>query len=242
MRHHHRWGASRRSGPVGNAFAAIVLFFAALSAGLERTLYAIDFARIERFAIVGAVSLAALALIAWLWRENKRAREEEAAHQATSPQADVVALRFAFEAPAAAKILRDLGGARGSDADRLRAVTSRLVEAQLDYRLVGLETTKPLPETAAAELFFSWSDGARGRYPKPATPESAGLVVVCLHVETTEEIPDLPESDPKSVVTTLEMLRDQPRTVRRVDLWASRHALSEAALREADPKLVAARA
>jgi hypothetical protein len=152
-------------------------------------------------------------------------------------------VRFAFEATAAAKMVRELvRAARGTDAERLKAVVQRLIDAQLDARLVGLETTKPLPETAAAELFFVWSDGARARYPKPPSPEANGLVVVCLHVETSEEIPDLPETDPKSAIATLETLRDHPRAVRRVDVWSSRHALSEAALREADPKLISARA
>lgn len=238
-----RWGARRRRGPMDLALSIVAVVLVVGSSALERTLAAIDFAWLERALIVGSVSLAVLAVVGWLWREQRRAKAEEDAYVASSPTADVVAVRFAFEATAAAKIVRELTrAARGTDAERLKAVVQRLIDAQLDARLVGLETTKPLPETAAAELFFVWSDGARARYPKPASPETNGLVVVCLHVETSEEIPDLPETDPKSVFATLETLRDHPRTVRRVDVWSSRNALSEAALREADPKLIPARA
>jgi len=213
-----RWGARRRRGPMDLALSIVAVVLVVGSSALERTLAAIDFAWLERALIVGSVSLVVLAVVGWLWREQRRAKAEEDAYVASSPTADVVAVRFAYEAAAAAKIVRELTrAARGTDAERLKAVVLRLIDAQLDARLVGLETTKPLPETAAAELFFVWSDGARARYPKPASPETNGLVVVCLHVETSEEIPDLPETGPKSVIATPGNPREHPERERGRD-------------------------
>lgn len=236
-----RWGAGRRRGdPVTTV---IVLVFVLVAGGLERSLAHIDVQWFERMGVLAIVGLLLASVVVWLVLRVRRDRAAEAELIASSPTADVVAVRFAVEASAAPKLLRDLArSARKPPGERLAAVTQRLLEAQLDHRLVGLETTKPLPETAAAELFFFWSDGARGRYAKPeADAAKDGLVVVCLHVETSEEIPDLDPKDPKSALATLETLRDHPRTVRRVDLWASRAPLPEPRLRELDPVLVPAR-
>ncbi len=40
---------------------------------------------------------AVLAVVAWLWREQRRAKAEEDSYVASNPMADVVALRFAFD-------------------------------------------------------------------------------------------------------------------------------------------------
>jgi len=235
-----RWGARRRRDSLDYFFAVIAVIFALIAGVLEHS--QVDIEWIERSSIIAIVGLLLLLLVAWLVGRIRADRAAEEELLASSPTADVVALRFAVDASAAPKILRDLAvSARRPLTERLAAVTQRLIEAQLDLRLVGLETTHPLPETAAAELFFFWSDSSRGRYAKPEDRSNDGLVVVCLHVETSEEIPDLDPKDPKSVLAKLETLRDHPRTVRRVDLWASRAPITESRLRELDPVLVPAR-
>lgn len=235
-----RWGAGRRHGPMDPLTATLLVAVAVIAALLEHS--RIDLVWLERGSILAIVGMLVLVLVVWLIGRVRADRAAERELLASSPTADVVALRFAVDASAAPKILRELAiSARRPLAERLAAVTQRLIDAQLDHRLVGLETTHPLPETAAAELFFFWSDGARARYARPEDRSKDGLVVVCLHVETSEEIPDLDPKDPKSALATLETLRDHPRTVRRVDLWASRAPIPEARLRELDPVLVPAR-
>ncbi len=233
------WGPRRRRGPIDLFVTTVMFVFALLVSAVHHP--QIDISVLERGSIVAILGALVVALIVWLVRRTRADRLAEQELLASSPTADVVALRFAVDASAAPKILRELASsARRPLAERLTAVTQRLLDAQLDHRLVGLETTHPLPETAAAELFFFWSDSARGRYTKTEDSKD-GLVVVCLHVETSEEIPDLDPKDPKSVLATLETLRDHPRTVRRVDLWASRAPITESRLRELDPVLVPAR-
>ncbi len=161
------------------------------------------------------------------------------------PSSDVVGLRFAVDATVAPRLAAALTEALKLPRSlRLARVAESLLDAKQQWRLVGLSTTPPLPASQAAALFDRWVASVRERFVREAPPEGGdpfreqALLVVCLHLETYEEIPDLRDDDPESVSRTLYLLRGKPRTVRRVDLWSSARPVSAKRLLELDPKML----
>jgi hypothetical protein len=221
------------------ALALALLFLAVV---VEQTVSAIAVETLVRWGIVGTISLALVAVLGWV---ALRARNDPEPEPRPEHLADVVGIRIAFDADAAAIVGRDLVALlRRPRAERLRAVARRLLDAQLDWRMVGLRTSPLAPEAEAARRFDAWSAEAREQLAPAGGAASSprdALVVVCLHAETDEEISDLPTDHPSGVLRTLEGLAEDRWTVRRVELWTSRAPLSAATLRARDPSMIPAR-
>ncbi len=226
------------------------MFFAlcVVGAAIERWLSTIPLETIQRTSILVIVAIAVCAMGVWLFvrvRRDRDAEEEAAENVEAGAQADVVAVLAAFDADAAPIVSRDLALAlKRPRAERLRAVAQRLLDAQLDFRLVGLRTTPPKDVLEAARGFDRWSDDVRTRFARKDDRDGSAkgaLVVLCLLVETDEEIADLPTDRATSVVRTLELLANDRWSVRRVELWTARQPIPESELRTLDPGLLTAR-
>lgn len=242
---HGWWIGRRRRGLTPEQFVILLtvvgLYYAGVSfvhwlEGLSTTVQHLLFA-------VGFLVFAGVALGLGIQTLVARARG------APEPTSDVVSLRFAVDATVAPRLTQELDAAlRAPRAERLGKVALTLLSTQPEWRLVGLTTTMPLPESQASALFDYWAADARKRYTLLELPgkESAGaspyreepLLVVCLHLETHEEIPDLREDDPVAVARTLHLLKNKPRTVRRADLWSSSQPVPTTRLRELDPRMI----
>lgn len=239
-----RWSPSGRPQTDPRALLGVVLalVLVVLAFLVEQTVSAIAVATLVRWGIVGTISLALVGVLVWV---ALRARNDPREEPPPERLVDVVSVRIAFDAEAAAIIGRELATLlRRPRADRLRAVARRLLDAQLDWRMVALRTSPLAPEAETARRFDAWCAEARDQLaPAPDAAPSArdALVVVCLHAETEEEIADLPTDHPSGVLRTLESLAEDRWTVRRVELWTSRKPLTAAALRARDPTMIAAR-
>jgi hypothetical protein len=237
-----RWSMGRRQMTMTELFVLLTVvgvyyglvsfvhWLEGLSATAQRVLFALGL-----LALVGAAL--GLGIRSLVQRAASRAAE--------GPTSDVVALRFALDAAVAPRIARELGEAlKAPRAARLGQVATCLLGAQSEWRFVSLLTTPPLPEAQAAALFDFWSEDARKRFTAPDAKAEASpyreppLLVISLNLETQEEIPDLREDDPVSVARTLHLLKNKPRTVRRVDLWSSAQPVPAARLRELDPRMI----
>jgi hypothetical protein len=147
--------------------------------------------------------------------------------------ADVTGLRIAIDAGVAPALVGAVQRAlRLPEQARLAGVASALLETRPQWRFAALDATRPLPEAKAAKLFDAWARDVRTRFaPRGSLPpgdpfRSSALLVVCLHVETSEEIPDVSHADPDAVEKTLSYLQGRPMSVLQVDLWSSSEPLS----------------
>ena len=244
-----RWRHHRRPLDARTLFYASLIFFLCLVGfSIERWLATIPLETIVRTSILVAVGIAVVAMIGWVGVRVRRDREheEEAAVAAgPGPMADAVAVLVAVDADAAPVISRDLTLAlKRPGHARLRAVAQRLLDAQLDYRLVGLRTAPPRDVVEAARGFDAWGDDVRTRFARKDDRDRAAkdaLVVLCLLVETDEEIVDLPTDRAASVTRTLELLANDRWSVRRVELFTARQPIPTSELRAIDPTLITPR-
>lgn len=244
-----RWRHRGRPLDSQSIFYLTVIFALCLVGFLiEQWLATIPLETIVRTSILVVVGIAVVAMIGWVVVRVRRDREhdEEAAKEAgPGPMADAVAVLVAVDADAAPVISRDLTLAlKRPRHERLRAVAQRLLDAQLDYRLVGLRTAPPTDVVEAARGFDAWSDDVRTRFARKDERDGSAkdaLVVLCLLVETDEEIVDLPTDRAASVTRTLELLANDRWSVRRVELFTARQPIPTRELRTIDPTLISAR-
>jgi len=158
---------------------------------------------------------------------------------------DVTGMRLAMDASVAPRVIAALEKAvREPVPTRLARIASVLLDSRDQWRLAALDATKPLPEPKADKLFDSWAADVRKRFARTGRPSvedayrSSGLLVVCLHVQTSEEIPDAQPSSADAVARTLEYLARMRTDVRQVHLWTSSEPLSSGELAELDRTLV----
>jgi hypothetical protein len=243
---HGWWVGSRRRGITPEQFVMLITVVGLYSAGVSfvHWLDGLSTTAQHLLLAVGVLVVAGVVLGLGLQRLVARARG------APEPTSDVVSLRFAVDATVAPRLTGELGEAlRAPRSERLGKVALTLLSTQPEWRLVGLTTTTPLPESQASALFDFWAADVRKRFTVPTLPGDAKpataspyreepLLVVCLHLETHEEIPDLREDDPVAVARTLHLLKNKPRTVRRADLWASSEPVPATRLRELDPRMI----
>lgn len=176
-----------------------------------------------------------------------RAFEPKAPVPSSSPDRtwDVTGLRLALDASAAPRLLAALERAVAEPVPtRLSSIAKVLLDARDQWRLAALDATKPLPEPKADKLFDAWAADVRKRFASKGRPSledayrSSGLLVVCLHVQTSEEIPDATPSGADAVARTLAHLSSMRTDIRQVDLWSSSEPLSSGELTELDRTLV----
>ena len=158
---------------------------------------------------------------------------------------DVTGMRLAIDASVAPRVIAALEKAvREPVPTRLARIASVLLDSREQWRLAALDATKPLPEPKADKLFESWAADVRKRFAPTGRPSledayrSSGLLVVCLHVQTSEEIPDAEPSGADAVARTLGHLRTMQTDIRQVDLWSSSEPLSSGELTDLDRTLV----
>jgi hypothetical protein len=226
----------------------LIFLLCLIGVAIERWLATIPMETIVRASILVIVGIAVVAMFVWLFVRVRRDREHEevaAGEAGPGPMADAVAVLVAVDADAAPVISRDLTLALKRPRHvRLRAVAQRLLDAQLDFRLVGLRTTPPKEVLDAARGFDAWSDEVRTRFARKNDRDSSpkdALVVLCLLVETDEEIVDLPTDRAVSVTRTLELLANDRWSVRRVELFTARQPIPTSELRAIDPTLITPR-
>jgi hypothetical protein len=193
----------------------------------------------ERFLVLFLVLGGSVALVA-RWIGTRRSDPEPAPDRL----ADVAGLRIALDASVAPSLVAALSRALTEpEHRRLQRIAELLLEARPQWRLAALDATQPLPEPKARKLFDAWADDVRKRFVPRASLVSddyrtSSLLVVCLHVETSEEIRDASGPGDEAVERTLRQLAyGQRLTVRRVDLWSSSEPLSATDLATIDHTL-----
>lgn len=158
---------------------------------------------------------------------------------------DVTGMRLAIDAGVAPSLIAALQRVMSEPVTtRLASLSRVLLDARPQWRLTALDATKPLPEPKADKLFESWASDVRKRFAQTGRPSledayrTSGLLVVCLHVQTSQEIPDATSSSADAVARTLEHLQTMRTDIRQVDLWSSSEPLSAGELSELDRTLV----
>lgn len=234
---HGRWGHHHSNGSaLGGVLVLGFMFVMAVGSAVASWLNT-HASRFFWVIVLGAM----LALSVWVVVRTLRAAVPPAPSTAPDRLADVTGLRVALDASIAPTLVGALRRALSlPERDRLASIAELLLDARPQWRLAAFDATRPLPEPKARKLFEAWADDVRVRFaPRGSLPpgdpfRASPLLVVCLHVETIEEIPDVSHADPDAVEKTLSYLRARPLSVRQVDLWSSSEPLEASALTAID--------
>lgn len=245
-RHHGRWGSGygRRRGPSGGFELVLVfmmlLFFSGASALTWIESHSTRF--LWTVLAVGVLGGTIILVFRSFSSSDTTPTTPSAIPNATW---DVTGIRLAIDAGVAPSLIASLQRVMSEPVTtRLASLSRVLLDARPQWRLTALDATKPLPEAKADKLFESWAADVRKRFAPSGRPSledayrTSGLLVVCVHVQTSQEIPDATSSSADSVARTLEHLQTMRTDIRQVDVWSSSEPLSSGDLTALDRTLV----